>query len=310
MLKDVLRLQLDMGLTMTELGLGLTMSRSLDRVCAKGNGAQPVMLIPGFMASANSLSHLTRFLNRNGFDAHGWGLGKNLGPKTEGFATHLEKLAGALRYRVQTLADRHGRGVALIGHSLGGVCARELALHHLLPDIDRVITLGAPIFPPASLRRHNTIVRLMGERQMGLRMDEVFVGAGTTHWPPHKPEIPYVAIVSPIDGAVSEPYALIPQSTVDSSRAPAIRENVRIVASHGGMGINPRILLVVADRLCADTTNWQTFDHRCFRDLLPCRLGRVALRSSSKEFRRHSVNNPGSGMISRQEVAHRNSLPL
>ena len=268
MLKDVLRLQLDMGLTMTELGWGLAMSRSLDRVCAKGDGAQPVMLIPGFSAPENSLGNLGRFLNRNGFDAHGWGLGVNTGPKSEDFDAHIEQLAEKLRPHVRILANRHDRGVALIGHSLGGVCARELALH-LAPDIDRVITLGAPVFPHDSLPRHNSFIRLMGERQMGRAMEEVFTNAGTRHWPANEPKIPCIAVVSPIDAAVSEPFALIPQKTVESSKGPAIRENVRIVASHGGMGINPRILFTVADRLCADANDWQPFDHRLLGKLLP-----------------------------------------
>ncbi|PLW70262.1 esterase/lipase family protein [Pseudohalioglobus lutimaris] len=267
MLKDALRLQLDMGLTLTELGAGLAMSNALDRCCAQGDGAQPVMLIPGFNAPENSMGHLTRFLNRNGFDAHAWGLGVNEGPSEAGFDAYVAQLADKLRHHVKILANRHGRGVALIGHSLGGVCARELALH-LAPDIDRVITLGAPVFPAASLRRHNALIRLMGERQMGRPMQDVFTNAGTRHWPAHQPDIPCVAIVSPIDAAVSEPFALIPQETVDSSKAPAVRENVRIVASHGGMGVNPRILFAVADRLCADAQAWQPFNHRRLRRLL------------------------------------------
>lgn len=155
----------------------------------------------------------------------------------------------------------------MIGHSLGGVCARELAVQ-LAPDIDRVITLGAPVFPPESLRRHNAVLRRMGERQMGRPMQQVFVDAGTRHWPAHQPDIPCVAIVSPIDAAVSEPYALIPQATVEQSSAPAIRENVRIVASHGGMAVNPRILFAVADRLCADTDDWHPFNQRRLLRLL------------------------------------------
>jgi pimeloyl-ACP methyl ester carboxylesterase len=270
MLKDVLRLQLDMGLTLAELGWGIASTWSINNICPQGNSSQPVMLIPGFNAPERSLGHLTRFLNRNGFDAHGWGLGANSGPTAAGFDAHVKQLANSLRPRIRMLANRHGRGVALIGHSLGGVCARELALH-LQPDIDRVITLGAPVFPRESLRHHNTLLRVMGERQMGLPMEDVFTDAGTTHWPAHLPDLPCVAIVSPIDAAVSEPYALIPQSTVDCSVAPAIRENVRIVASHGGMGVNPRILLTVADRLCADVNDWQPFDHRRLRDLLPFR---------------------------------------
>jgi pimeloyl-ACP methyl ester carboxylesterase len=267
MWKDVLRLQLDIGLALTELGCGLALARTLDRACAQGSGAQPVISIPGFTAPERSLAYLTRFLNRNGYDAHSWGLGVNSGPTARGFTAHVDELASGLRHRVQTLADRNGRGVALIGHSLGGVYARELALR-LQPDIDRVITLGAPIFPAESFTRHNTILRLMGERQTGLPLDEVFVDAGTTHWPAQQPDIPCVAIVSPIDGAVSERYALIPQATVECSRAPAVRENVRIVTSHAGMAVNPLTLLVLTDRLAADITDWRAFNPARYRDLL------------------------------------------
>lgn len=271
MLRDVLRLQIDLGLTIAELGWNMAMPRStINSICKQGDGAQPVILIPGFNAPERSLGHLTRFLNQNGFDAHGWGLGTNSGPSATGFDIHIEELAEQLRPRVRALADLHGRGVALVGHSLGGVCARELAMH-LQPDIDRVITLGAPTFPRISLERHNSILQMIGERQMKVPMKSVFVDAGTRHWPANKPNLPCVAIISPIDAAVSEQYALIPQSIVHDSRAPAIRENVRIVASHGGMGVNPRILLAVADRLCADPNNWKPFDHSSLRALLPFR---------------------------------------
>ena len=237
------------------------------------------MLIPGFNAPENSLWFLSRFLNRNGFQADGWGLGANAGPTAAGFEAHIEELTRTLRPKIQELSDRYGRGVALIGHSLGGVYARELAIH-LQPDIDRVITLAAPTFPAESLTHHNAILRLLGERQMGLNMRDVFVRAGTAHWPPNEPGMPCVSIVSPIDAAVSEPYALIPESTVECSRAPAIRESVRLVASHGGMGVNPRILLTVADRLCADAQNWQPFDQRHLRKLLPFRAIRERVSSN------------------------------
>lgn len=311
MWKDVLRLQFDIGLALSELGLSLAMSRFVDRLCVQGDGARPVMTIPGFTAPEQSMAYLARFLNRNGFAAQGWGLGPNRGPIDTDFDTHVEQLARHLEPGVQALADRHGHGVALIGHSLGGVYARELALH-LHPCIDRVITLGAPIFPTESLQHHNAVIRHMGELQTRRPLDEVFVDAGTAHWPARHPEIPCIAIYSPIDGAVSAPYAAIPHATIEASREGAIRENVRIIASHTGMSVNPLILLAVADRLSADADDWQIFDPQCYRDFfaLPLRRGRAALRSSSKARSRQSAKKPGSGRISRQDVAHRKSLPL
>lgn len=284
MWKDVLRLQCDIGLALSELGVGLALSRTIDRRCPRGNSSPPVVMIPGFTAPEQSMNYMARFLNRNGFDARSWGLGANRGPIDTDFATHVKQLAGELVEPVQALADQHGRGVALIGHSLGGVYARELALH-LQPWIDRVITLGAPIFPQESLRKHNAVIRRMGELQTGRALHEVFVGAGTAHWPAQDPGIPCVAVYSPIDGAVSEPFAAIPRSIIDASGAPGIRENVRIVASHAGMPVNPLILLAVADRLCADVNNWQDFNLRSYRDFFFAGLPRTraALRSSSKE---------------------------
>ena len=120
MFKDVLRLQFDIGLALGELGAGLALSRSVDHYCPQGSGAQPVMTIPGFTAPERSMAYMARFLNRNGFDAHSWGLGANRGPIETDFATQVEQLAHQMADRVQALCNQHGRGVALIGHSLGG----------------------------------------------------------------------------------------------------------------------------------------------------------------------------------------------
>src|SRR3546814_18007301 len=56
---------------------------------------------------------------------------------------HMENLSTLLGVRVKEMADEHGRRVALVGQSLGGVFAREIARRY--PDfVDRVITLGSP----------------------------------------------------------------------------------------------------------------------------------------------------------------------
>ena len=105
----------------------------------------------------------------------------------------------------------------------------------------------------------------MGELQTGRPLDEIFVDAGTAHWPAWEPGIPCVTIYSPIDGAVSESFAAIPREIVKASRAPAIRENVRLRVSHSGMSVNPLVLLAVADRLCGNVDNWKNFDPLPYR---------------------------------------------
>ena len=71
---------------------------------------------------------------------------------------------------------------------------------------------------------------------------------GLLHWPHNKPTRPFVAICSPVDGAISEETALVPADTVARSIKRAPRENVRIRCSHFGMAYNPFVFLAVADR--------------------------------------------------------------
>ena len=84
------------------------------------------------------------FLKRQGFAAYGWSQGLNIGPT-----------AGALRKmlaEVERVYERHGAKVALVGPSLGGVVAREIAKRR--PEcVSRVITLASPIRLPAGGRR-------------------------------------------------------------------------------------------------------------------------------------------------------------
>src|SRR5437870_1661144 len=101
-----------------------------------GRGDQhPVLVLPGFTASDVTTTPLRWQLRSWGYWAHGWQLGRNLGPTP----AVLEGLVD----RLLTLHERHGRKVTLIGWSLGGIYARELARQ--FPDSVRsVITLGSP----------------------------------------------------------------------------------------------------------------------------------------------------------------------
>ena len=83
-----------------------------------GDG-HPVLVLPGFMAGDFSTRALRRFLRDKGYRAHGWKQGRNLGPS--------EQLIAAMAARLQELHGRYDRRVSLIGWSLGGIYARELA---------------------------------------------------------------------------------------------------------------------------------------------------------------------------------------
>lgn len=101
---------------------------------AAGSG-QPVMVLPGYLTGDVSSIRLRRSLKAAGYAAYGWGLGQNRGAR----ADLLDRLGG----RIAELADRHGQPVALIGWSLGGVFAREVAKLRQR-DVSLVVTLGSP----------------------------------------------------------------------------------------------------------------------------------------------------------------------
>ena len=100
----------------------------------KGDG-HPVLALPGFLASDLSMAPMRRYLGALGYEAHAWRMGRNLGG--------LARMREALRARLSEIHAASGRKVSLVGWSLGGVYARDLALQ--APDMVRsVITLGSP----------------------------------------------------------------------------------------------------------------------------------------------------------------------
>lgn len=142
------------------------------------------MVIPGFLANDRTTLGLQRALAAAGYRVIGWGMGMNKGvaPDT------LERLAAQI--------ERHGRGapVILVGWSLGGIYAREVA--KLRPDLAaKVITLGSPF---SGDPRANNAWRLY-ERVAGHKVDAPPVETNTAE----KPPVPTLAIWSRRDGIVA-----------------------------------------------------------------------------------------------------------
>jgi pimeloyl-ACP methyl ester carboxylesterase len=94
-----------------------------------------VMLLPGFGTHPLRMRRMAQELERAGHKVKRWGLGFNLGPTPENFAL--------LEDRVRRIGERYDQKVVLVGWSLGGIFARELAKRH--PEIvAKVITMGTP----------------------------------------------------------------------------------------------------------------------------------------------------------------------
>ena len=101
-----------------------------------GGDQHPVLLLPGFGTTDESTAPLRWTLRAQGYWAHSWGLGRNIGPTS--------RIVTGMRHRIEELHDQHERTVTLIGQSLGGIYARHLARE--TPALVRqVITARQPV---------------------------------------------------------------------------------------------------------------------------------------------------------------------
>jgi pimeloyl-ACP methyl ester carboxylesterase len=155
----------------------------------RGDG-HGVLVLPGLLASDSSTLPLRVYLGWLGYDVRGWDLGRNRGP-TE------EVLAGLPR-ALLTQSRRTGRPVSLVGWSLGGVYARELARRNA-KHVRQVITLGSP-FALTDLRRQS---RVNGpyQRLSHLHADEDRLPTSEQRARPIG--VPSTSVYSRLDGVVS-----------------------------------------------------------------------------------------------------------
>jgi pimeloyl-ACP methyl ester carboxylesterase len=217
-----------------ELLTTLALGRWLRRL--PGGDGHPVLLLPGFLASDVSTRPLRRFLRDHGYWAHRWKLGRNLGRR--------DGLEEALAGRLEEIRERHQRRVSVVGWSLGGVYARVMANRH--PEMVRcIISLGSPF---ARDTRANNSWRLY-EAITGDRLDEI--EPDTLAEVRRTPPVPTTSIFSRSDGITNWRSAL----EVEGPRS----ESVQVPGSHLGLGFNPLVLYVIADRLAQPENGWQPF---------------------------------------------------
>ena len=203
---------------------------------ARGDG-HPVLVLPGLLAEDVSTATMRLYLRSLGYEVHGWRLGRNLGP--------TPAILSGITKRLEHLHRATGRQISLVGWSLGGIFARELA-RATPPLVRQVITLGSPfrLAAPGDSRANTAFERL------GV------LHASPAAMPPRarlrEPiPVPATAIYSRLDGVV--PWQACTESPGQR------RENVAIYGSHLGMGHNAAALWVIADRLAQPEGMWQRF---------------------------------------------------
>ena len=184
-----------------------------------------VMLLPGFGTGPTRMRFLARQIERAGHKVKRWGMGLNFGPNEENFAE--------LQQRLVEIYQRYGnQKVYLVGWSLGGLFARELAKAH--PEkVAKVVTMGTPF--SGSMRANNV-----------WRVYQAIAGHSVDNPPVvedlgAKPPVPTVAFWSPRDGMIAPRSACGKPDERD--KAVALR------CTHIGFSYAPESLIAILQEL-------------------------------------------------------------
>jgi pimeloyl-ACP methyl ester carboxylesterase len=170
-----------------------------------------------------------------GYEAHGWGLGRNVGP--------TERVVNQMPPLVDQLTGESAGPISIVGWSLGGIYARHLAAR--TPDLIRsVVTLGSPV---------------RSEARRSSNASPLFEALRAVHVPGHPLlddghplAVPVTAVHTRSDGIVPWQTCLIEDATNT--------ENLRVRGSHIGLGVNPAALYIIADRLSRPIDGWRPFE--------------------------------------------------
>ncbi len=214
-------------------------TRPLFKHLAKGDG-HPVLVLPGLAASDRSTRPMRHFLKKQNYVPYGWDQGRNLGLRDQVLETMLAK--------VDEIFASHKQKLSIIGWSLGGIFARELA--KLRPEKIRfVISLGSPHSGnPRASHAHRFY-----EYVAGHPVDDPPIKSRLDKAPP----VPTTSIYTKTDGIVA--WQNCHQRRPVSDKKARQTENIRVESSHCGLGINPSVLYVIADRLAQDEDSWTPF---------------------------------------------------
>ena len=217
-----------------EFGALLPAWPALQRAPA-GDG-HTVLVFPGLSASDATTFPLRGYLATLGYVTTGWNQGFNFGPRAGVLDTARRDLRDA--------AQASGRKVTLIGWSLGGVYARELAKE--MPDLVRgVVTLGSPFAGPVKSTNAWRIYRLTS----GHDIERDHAQAELAKAPP----MPTTSVFSRSDGIVAW------QGSIQHPDHPQT-ENIEVVASHIGIGMNASAGGAGAARLAQPEGQWRPFE--------------------------------------------------
>jgi pimeloyl-ACP methyl ester carboxylesterase len=250
-----------LGLEPVRAALEYFGARMMDRRSLPAGDGHPVVLFPGLAADKTCLAPLRELCEELGYEASDWGRGFNTGPDGD-----VDEWIAGLAGEVAELADRRQRSVSLIGWSLGGLYAREIA--RLRPDaVRQVVTLGSPFAGDGDATNVGWLYRMVSGQPAR-------IAPALAQRLPRTPPVPTTSIYSRSDGVVAWQACVDPR---DHQQA----QNVEVEASHIGLVWHPKAWAVVADRLAQPPEDWQPYrDGADVQAVLDETAGLAALASS------------------------------
>lgn len=195
----------------------------------------PVVIFPGLATDHHSTAPLARHCAALGYTTYDWGRGLNRGPEGD-----PDVWLDGLAHEVGELIRHEQAPATLIGWSLGGIYAREMAKR--LPRIRQVITIGSPV----SGDPQHTNVGWLYQWMSGQR---TVIDSALARRLRAAPPTPTTSIYSRRDGVVAWQACRLPRSP--------IAENIEVASSHLGLVWHPEVLAIIADRLAQPAGQWQ-----------------------------------------------------
>jgi len=235
----------ELGRAAAELGISIPYRKFF--ASNKSGDGHPVLVLPGFMASDFSTNPLREFIEKIGYTPISWDLGRNYARVS--FINDLSD-------KLLKLHKEHKSKITIIGWSLGGVYARQLAKQH--PDLIRqVITLGSPFRGITKSNHASWLYNLLPGNKRVVDLDPALLADLPIPAP-----VPTTAIYTKEDGIVPWKYCM--EEVED-----AIHQNIQVRGSHLGLGVNLSVFEIIEDRLQYSAKDWTHFvPDNLFKDLL------------------------------------------
>lgn len=190
----------------------------------RGDG-HPVLLIPGYGADEVAMRRLHERLRALGYRVRHWEQGRNHG--------NVHKLIPRLIDLVRRWSDELGEPVTLVGWSLGGYIARELA-RDLPEQVAGVVTLGSP-----AVGGPKYTITANAYRKKGFDLDAIEAEMAKRDAIPIR--CPLTVLFSKRDGIVSWPATL--------DRVTPQARHIEVQSSHIGLVHDARVFRTLAQAL-------------------------------------------------------------